>query len=175
MNFSVPNFVDYPKLYNVLDNLKMFHGVFSYIIEPYPLNGISLYIGIRGEYVVCRIADFKSNEIGQEDLNDDSSIVLLWSQSLKEVMKSARVPDALFYFSVGDNIQLVDVMLSANKFVGPGMLRDLFGKVVPIQNTIETIVIDQDEISEYKGKIIKPSRFRYLTEDGLIRPQYGIV
>lgn len=89
-------------------------------------------------------------------------------------MLSARIPDALFYFS-SSGCKLVDVMISANKFLGPGMLNDLFGNVVPIQDVITHVVLDDDNIKKYNNKFIKPSRFRYLTENGIIRPQYGII
>jgi len=175
MSFTIPDFVDYPELYNVSDNLKLFKGVFVYVIEPYPVKGYSLYIGFREDYSFFRIADFKSKEIGKDDLDQQSQTVLAWSALLKEVMKSARVTDALFYFSAGKDLRLVDVMMSANKFLGPGMLKDLFASVVPTQEVITHVVLDDEEISKYKGKIVKPSRFRYLTEEGLVRPQYGII
>lgn len=171
---SIPDFVDYPTYYNVLDNLDIFNKIYCYIIEPYDLSGIGLYVGFRGDHVIRRLSDFKSNEIDKIDIT--SGTILCWSDLLKEVMKSARVPDALFYFSVTNGSPiLVDVMISANKFIGPGMLNDLFGKIVPIQKTIEQSVLDKNDIIKYKSKIVKPSRFKYLTEEGLIRPQYGIV
>jgi len=173
---SIPDFVDYPEYYKVLDNLELFNNIYCYIIEPYVMDGIGLYIGFRDDYVIRRISDFKSNEIDGSKINEVSGTILYWSNLLKEVMKSARVPDALFYFSVTDNKPiLVDVMISANKFVGPGMLNDLFAKIVPIQTTIDKSILNKDDIIKYKGKIVKPSSFKYLTEKGLIRPQYGIV
>lgn len=173
-NVTVPDFVDYPDLYDVVDNIKLFNGVFVYVIENYVLSGYSLYVGFRDDYSICRVADFKSKEFST--LSDRVPEVLALSDKLKEVMIYARVADALFYFSDnGADLVLVDVMLSANKFVGPGMLRDLFGNVVKTQNVLETVVFEDDMATKYKGKIIKPSRFRYLSESGVIRPQYGII
>lgn len=174
-NVIIPDFVDYPELYDISSNIKLFSGVFVYVIDGYELVGYSLYIGFRENYSICRIADFKSNEF--TDLSGRVPEMLLLSDKLKEVMIYARVSDALFYFSNnnGNEPILVDVMLSANKFVGPGMLRDLFGNIVKTQGVVETVVFEEDMLAKHKGKIIKPSRFRYLSENGMIRPQYGII
>lgn len=174
---SVPDFVDYPEFYRVLDNVKLFSGVFCYVIEPYDFEGISLYVGFREEHTIFRVADFKSYDLAHDQSNPNTMLVMAWSQMIKEIMRSARIADGLFYFSVTDGKPvLVDMMVSANKFVGPGMLRDLFGNSgIPLQKVVDTVVLDEGEIQNRKGNIVKPSRFRYLTEGNLIRPQYGII
>lgn len=176
MKVSIPDIVDYPELYDIKSNFSMFNGVFSYVIERYELCGYSMYIGFRDQYSLCRISDFNSNEIGHDKLDDKSIEVLSLYDQLKEVMRYTRIADALFYFSDDDDeIRLVDVMISANKFLGPGMLNDLFGNVVNIQKVIDKIVIDENNISNLNSKILKPSKFKYLVDNSVVRPMYGIV
>jgi len=175
MSITIPDIVDYPKFYDVADNFQIFNKVFCYIINKYDFSGYAMYIGFRNKYSFCRLSDFKSNEIDHNDLNDKSLEILSLQDSFKDLMRHARISDALFYFSVGDNIKLVDVMLSINKFVGPGMLKDLFGNIIDTQDVVGTEIIDDSNVHKYKSKILKPSKFRYLVEGSSIRPSYGII
>jgi hypothetical protein len=92
------------------------------------------------------------------------------------LLKAANIPNSLLYFSrIGDKMHVVDAMISANKFVGPGMLRDLFGKIMPTQSVVSIDVMNDDNIKKYAGKFIKPSAFKYYLEDNNPRPLYGIL
>lgn len=173
---TIPDFVDYPDFYCVDDNKSLFNDVFCYFIEKYENTGYSLYLGFREDCFLCRMADFKSNDIAHSDMNEESLSILSYVETLKSIMLSAKIPDALFYFAKSDDgYVLVDVMLSANKFIGPGMLRDLFEKIVPTQKVIDIEIVNKESILKHKGNLIKPSRFRYLVEEGSIRPQYGMI
>jgi hypothetical protein len=86
-----------------------------------------------------------------------------------------KVIDACYYFSVKDQPMLVDVMIAANKFMGPGMLRDVYSSSFQTQEVIEVCTLDEDNLSKHNGKFVKPSRFRYLMAGDYPRPQYGIV
>jgi hypothetical protein len=62
---------------------------------------------------------------------------------------------------------LVDVQVSLNKMAGPGMLRDVFGKIYPTQEVLKIESLDDRAIEyiekgtgNYEGElIIKPSKF----------------
>ena len=86
-------------------------------------------------------------------------------------MKLIKIKQAQYFFS-GENYEdltLVDMQTSLNKFSGPGMLRDLFSKIGKTQEVLKVELIDERAIEAikvgngiYEGDIIiKPTRFRY--------------
>lgn len=173
---SVPDFIDYPKFFEIdADNPYMFKNMYCYVIEPYPFDGINLYIGFKNEYVVMRMSDFSSNEVSNVDDCFNKKILKI-SNNLIELMKLSRIAEASYYFSnTNDEPLLVDVMFSANKFASPGFLRDVFGKIVDTQMVLLIDVMSHEKINENKGKILKPSKFKYVMENSVFRPQYGII
>lgn len=173
---TIPDFVDYPEFYSVKDNHHFFDCIFGYVIEPYPNEGYNLFIGIRGEHILMRVADFESNSIDLNEADENLKKILEWSTAIIEMQATIKVIDASYYFACGkDGPVLVDVMLAANKFMGPGMLRDVYAKQFPTQNVIDICRLDSDNRGKYKGNLIKPSRFRYLDKDNRPTPQYGII
>jgi hypothetical protein len=102
-------------------------------------------------------------------------VVLKYVDKLANLMKSAKIREACYYFSDFNKPVLVDVMISANKFLGPGMVRDIYAKIIPTQEIIEVVMLSTDNFSKFNGKFIKPSRFKYVMEDKEFRPLYGIV
>ena len=83
-------------------------------------------------------------------------------------MQLIKIEQAQFYFAIEDELTLVDMQLSLNKFAGPGMIKDIFGKIMKTQEIIKTEIIDNRAIEfinkgtgSYEGNlVIKPSRFR---------------
>lgn len=167
--YEVPDIIDYPELYKVKDNLNIFNNVYCYFIKPYILKGISIYIGLRNDKLIIRSADFKSNITDPRELTKINYINL---PSIIEIIKTAKIFDACFYFS---NDILVDVMVSINKFMGPGMIRDIFGNIVKTQDIIEINTINDSTIKKYSGMYVKPSRFRHNIENNMVKPLYGII
>lgn len=176
MNVEIPEFVSYPGFINVSEERKLFDNLFVYIIEEYDFdNGYNLYIGFRDGNVLIRIADFQSNVIDIKEPNDDKvREILKISNFLTQVMHTIKINDASFYFSDTD-LLLVDVMISINKFLGPGMINDLFGKSLPIQKVIGKEIFNDKCYDEYKSKLVKPSRYRHIVLDNRPRPLYGVV
>lgn len=169
---TVPDLVDYPKFFKLSDQPELFRNMLCYIIEPYNMNGYSVYIGFREGHSFVRIGDFKSNNINPNNAEE----LVKYVDVLIELMKSIKVMDAIFYFSdTKKELVLVDMMLSANKFAGPGMLKDIFGKTFKTQNILEIEVLNDEIINKFKGNLVKPSRFRYLQNENIISPQYGIL
>jgi len=173
---QIPDFVDYPEFFVVNKNDHLFNELFCYIVEPYPFDGVNLYVGFREDCVIMRIADFKSNEIDHEQFSDFDKGVLELSNSVIDVMRHSRIIEASYYFAnCNGKPVLVDMMVSANKFVGPGMLRDLFGKTLDTQKVIDIKKLNNEEIDSNKGNLVKPSRFRCLMDGRMPRPQYGVI
>lgn len=175
-NVKIPEFIDYPKPIIVSQEKRLFDKLFVYIIKRYNYEeGYNLYIGFRKNNILIRIADFDSNVIDLKN-NEDQNVkeILKFTESLSRIMQLIRIQDASFYFEKNE-LKLIDVMISINKFVGPGMLIDLFGKILPIQKTIEIKMLDEEVINEYKGNIVKPSRYRHIIYNQIARPLYGIL
>lgn len=85
------------------------------------------------------------------------------------LMRLVKIDRAQYFFSVkADNIILQDVQTAPDKFVGPGLIRDVFSALVPVPEirkiepltagNIEAIIMNT---GSYEGDLmIKPSRFR---------------
>ena len=166
----VPEIIDYPELFEI--SCPMFSdGMLCYFIDPYPMDGVSVYIGIKDDYLIVRVGDWTSNNIDLSDVNDNLKSLI---GMLIEITKTIHVSDVVYYLSSDkDKYILVDMMISPNKFAGPGMLRDIFSKVIDTQVISGIDVLSPDSKSKYKGKIVKPSRFRTVDVDNIIRPLYG--
>ena len=158
------------------DDLNLVRGIFCYVIEAYKPFGISCLVQRSDGKVQVAIGDFDGKPI---NLAANSSEAILANSFAKqyvgllvEFTKLVNVGKVLYYFSISDDttMKLVDARVSINKFLGPGMLRDVFGKRIPTQETILIEVIDdvaRDKIEKGQGffardLIIKPIRYRFL-------------
>lgn len=170
-NVMVPSIIDYPGLLDVKSNKELYKDMLCYIIEDYSItDGYAVYIGIRDNNILVRISDFKSENIDpQNAIGIHKSIGIL-----SDITKSIGVSDVLYFLShTNNNYILVDAMLSANKYMGPGMLRDIFGNIMLTQDIVDITPFNDLLLSTYNNKIIKPSKFRYIENNNLIRPLYG--
>ncbi len=170
---QINDFIDYHKPYSVTEKLPLFNKLFCYIVENYEQSGIALYVGFREGSVYARFADWNSTEI---DMKADKRIepILHTLPTLVTLLKASGIKDICLYFS-GPDLILVDAMVAANKFMGPGMLRDVFGKTYKTQTVREIAICDDDKIKNSKGCILKPSRFRFVMENDVPVPLYGLV
>lgn len=106
----------------------------------------------------CVLLDIPKDEKAQQ--------LLRIIPSIYKIMRHIGLQQAQYYFS--NDLTLTDVRISANKFLGPGMLRDVFAKSVTTQDVIHITPLDDTAIQAmttgaypYNGDlIIKPSRFR---------------
>ena len=92
-----------------------------------------------------------------------------------EIMKAIGLQQAQFYISK-DN-RLVDMQIMLDQWAGPGMLRDLFVKLMPIPEYYgEPVVIDDEWIAaNKKPAILKTSKFKVVVEDKMTIPLYASV
>ena len=157
-------------------DIGLVRGVFCYIIKPYKLSGISCLIARSDGDVRITVGDFRGNAI---DLLAKSSIAVIANEFLKQYLailiqytKLVGVDKIIYYFSLRDDntLVLVDARLSINKFLGPGMLRDVFGKRLPTQEVKGIEVLSNQLFEQLQAGtgifrddvILKPSRFRFL-------------
>ena len=84
------------------------------------------------------------------------------------IMRYVRIPQAEYYFSDG---KLVDVRLSESKFIGPGMLKDIFNKMVPTQEILKIAQVTDTEIVGASA-ILKPSTYKVMEVEDKVAPLY---
>lgn len=147
----------------------------------------------RKDNVTVLCGDWKGNNI---DLVDDSAnrivqAALVFLQEdlplFMQVMQSIRLTQAQFFLSLNDEncLTLTDIQVSLNKLTGPGMVRDIFGRVYKTQEVIKVEPMDERALEyvakgtgSYEGDlIIKPSKFTTFSptaEDEII-PLYAEV
>jgi hypothetical protein len=123
----------YPVISSI-DATPELQGVYSYVIEPYN-PGYTYTIARDDGNVVIKFADWSGNILAASDVSEN---MLSHAHNMIETLQVIRVFQAQFY--VSDDGVLVDVKLSENKYLGPGMLRDIFSKISKVQGTV---VIDK--------------------------------
>jgi|3_EtaG_2_1085321.scaffolds.fasta_scaffold01350_11 hypothetical protein len=169
---QLPQVLKYPTLLPDLINVK---DIFSYILKHPGDDGLSVLIYRQpdNDQVIVICGDWHGIKL---DLVVSSPIVDLASdfvtkEAVKfyEMMRVMGVDQAQFFFAVDDEgLLLYDVQLSLNKFAGPGMVGDVFGKIFRTPQTLKTEIIDERALEyiqkgtgAYEGDLlIKPSRFR---------------
>jgi len=106
------------------------------------------------------------------DENKAQKVGAPYAVVLGALMEKARIPQAQFYFS-GD--KLVDIRTHLNKFVGPGMLRDLCGKVLPTQDIVDIQPLSKDVLAGInRCVILKHSSFKVIVRGNQMIPMYAI-
>lgn len=162
---------------------------FCYIIKHYGCDGLSVLVYRQPKddqfAVVC--GDWHGNSI---ELNKNSRLAVIANNYIKDdllkfvkLMNLIRLTQAQFFFAIDemDSLRLVDIQLAINKFSGPGMVKELFGKLVSTQEIIKVEIIDdrvyehlQTGTGSYAGDlIIKPSAYKCRhTDKGELIPFY---
>lgn len=177
--------ISYPKILN-LEEIPEIKGRFCYIIDYYPEDGISVLVERKNDEVYITIGDWDSNVIDLSDGSKNSDLGLKfiknYSSDVVSMMKSLNIYKLLFYLSVKDDeFTLVDLRASLDKFFGPGMIKDLFSKVIQTQNVIKVDQIDENLYSSLvdgKGKynkdlILKCSVFKTVIRGKELLPLYA--
>lgn len=161
---KLPKVLPYPKFFGIehLDNVK---NVLCYVIEDYGIKGMSILItrNPKEDKSILLLGDWDGNVVDPKVMPESyNSLVSTHMQNIITTMRLINIEQAQYFFD--DKSRLVDVQVGINKFLGPGMLRDIFGRMFDTQEISCIKVIDDDYISALKStgqhKIIKPSRFR---------------
>lgn len=180
-----PSLISLPKLINN-DTYSGLKGVFCYVLEHYGHDGISCLISRDGDKILLFVGDWEGNTIDldkQGPLNKLAyDFLRLHAEPLLEIVKIINLKNAIFYLSPKSDgkFVLVDVRTSLNKFIGPGMLNDVFGKIIetPKVLNIATLTTELYESivrgeGKYSGDIIlKPSKFRTIPIGSSHAPLY---
>jgi hypothetical protein len=180
---QLPSILQYPKFVDW--DVGSVRNIFSYIIKHYGNDGLSvlLYRQKKLGQVVVLFGDWRGNKI--DITGEDRLCKLAMDFTHKDLpafvktLELIRLEQAQFFFAVDDDgLILVDMQVSLNKMAGPGMIRDIFGKVYRTQEAIKIEIIDEraaeaiiDGKGSYSGDlIIKPTRFRLYHESQIDTP-----
>ncbi len=169
-----PTILPYPTIPK-LDDTAQLGGMFCYIVKHYGRSGLACLIANRDGKPIIQIGDWSGRiiDLGKSDDPLWPLVSILLDKHLAHivsVVEIARVQQAIIYLAAGGDppLMLVDVRLTLNKLAGPGMIDDIFGKAMPVQEVIDRRLLDNMTIAALRdghGKftgnvIIKPSRFR---------------
>jgi hypothetical protein len=168
---EIPTLLEYPEI-PLLSDVPELDGRLVYIIKGYPLEGHSVLMWrTPGGELAIRAGDFNGKIIDPRKLDEKIAGYLM---PLSELMITARIPQAQFYFS---GHTLVDIRKSLDNMTGPGMLKDLCSKIVPTQEIIDIKPLDDDlkeSLNQYDYVILKHSSFKVIVRGDVMLPMYGI-
>lgn len=177
---QLPAMLKYPKLPDV-DQCPQIRDQYCYIVEAYK-PGFAVLLKRTPPSVAIQVGDWAGKIIDISKKSDDSQAAITYINkhldNIIRLLQVIRLTQAQLFISGG---MLVDMQVAANKFAGPGMLRDLFSKITPVQRTIGIEVMNEDKLKAVKagngiykpGIILKPTRFRTI-DDG-VTPLYATV
>ena len=177
---NLPKILKYPKLLPFFSNNSVSPGdsvknVLCYVCRHYGHTGYTLliYRDSKTKQIVVMSGDWKGNIIdlteSTSSADDIKRLLDKHLESLVNLMRYIKIEQAQIYFAVnGEDFMLIDIQTAINKFVGPGMVRDLFSNVCTTPEVIKIEPIDDrviEAIREGSGNyhgdlVIKPSRFR---------------
>ena len=172
----LPPIFPYPTVHAFADCEAHLKGHLCYVIRHYGQQGISVMILREPDKdgVAVKCGDWHGRDLDIQDAKDPlvpAAVVFLQHDLplFLEVMQKINLPQAQFFLAVGEDgaLTLVDLQISTNKLAGPGMVRDIFGRIYKTQEVLKVEPMD-DRALEYINKgtgtydgdlIIKPSKF----------------
>ncbi len=173
----LPAILPYPAVHPFADCEAHHKGHLCYIIRHYGTEGISVLIlrEPKQDKVTILCGDWHGRSLDLAPDNPDrlAQAALVFVQSdvglFMEVMHRIKLLQAQFFLAIGPDGKLVltDIQVSLNKLAGPGMVRDIFGKIYQTQEVIKVEPMDERALEylqkgtgSYEGDlIIKPSKF----------------
>ena len=169
--FKLPQFQKYPKLIGV-EQCPEIIGLYCYIIQKYE-PGFSILIKRSDGSCAMQIGDWYGNQdISSGPIfNDAKKFIETDGINILGLMQAIELDQIQLFVSDGGKI--ADAQIAMDKFLGPGMLRDLFGTQVGVCETIEITHITDEKIEQTSDAIIKPTKFRTIMRDGNIIPLYA--
>jgi len=172
---KLPKLLKYPQIKDISERSDILNQ-YCYIIEPYEPGLSAVVKRVNGGIWVVP-GDWNGNETKPDDPSWPAVASLMQSERFEKIlesMKTISLDQAQFYFSKDG--KLVDVQLMENKWIGPGMLRDLFDPLCDIQEQIDIAVVNDAFIQKQsKPVFLKPSRFKWIAEGEEAIPLYASI
>lgn len=154
-----------------LRDLKYVNGLECTIIEKYQHIGVS--VTYQRSNKSFKFYDWNSSEIKLFEEAEYSKpikdIIDKYLTSLMIVVDGIGLEYAQFVFCTSP-LMLVDVIVTPNKYLSPGMIQDFFGKVVNTQKIIATSRIDLN--TKFSNVVIKPNVFKTHVVNNAFLPLY---
>jgi len=146
-------------------------GHLCYFLEPYEPTGFSIAYTLIDGVVGLKVLDDAGNDILIDDLNSQKRMAFDANVGkflgLCGILK-IKSCQAFFTFVDGNSI-LADVY-TPHKFIGPGMLNDIFSRAFTTPKVIKTAAYKEDGTET--NVVIKPSKFMTVMIDGNPTPLY---
>jgi len=166
----------YPSIKDISERLAI-KGQFCYVMKPYQ-PGLAAVVRYTAEGPCVVVGDWDGNVAvpNNKPLYAEATKLMNGKFSrVVEILKAIQLQQAQFFISK-DN-RLVDMQLTLNQWAGPGMLRDLFIKLMPIPEYYgEPVVIDDEWLAANKKPVfLKTSKFKTIVEDKVAKPLYASV
>jgi hypothetical protein len=172
----LPQVLPYPSFYPLTVALPHLRGRLVYLLRHYGTVGISvlIYREPSRDNVTVICGDWSGNSLDlvgvQPTVLTEACLKFIKDDlpTFLRMMQLTKLPQAQFFLAIREgSLLLVDVQVSLNKMAGPGMLRDVFGKIYPTQEVLKIESLDDRAIEyiekgtgNYEGElIIKPSKF----------------
>lgn len=182
---QLPKLLSCPSLLQLNSANLLMHRM-VYVIRHYGNVGISILITRRDDEIVVLCGDWNGNSI---DLSvENGKYVNICMDFLKsdlnlliKTMCLIKLKQAQYFFAINDDkLILVDIQISMNKLTSPGMLSDIFSKVIKTQEVIVIETLDDrslecitNGVGSYGGDLIlKPSKFSTCSTDSGDTPLY---
>lgn len=183
---DVPSLLSYPRVYPFEETPEIL-GQYVYPIRRYSLDGLAIVVNIEQNAVRAKIGDWdgRARHDGWLFEEQEQTFVQRHLSGISELMQAAAIPRALYYVSCGnDGLRLVDMRVSLDRMAGPGMLKDLFKTIMPVQESIsDPVIMDKETIARAEGRegifrsgaIFKPSAFKTILREGEMQPLYVLL
>jgi hypothetical protein len=180
---NVPAMLPHPE---PLSDTKLVSDMLCYVVKYYQNVGISCLISRNEGNIAVSMGDWNGQTIDLSNTKDSLSLIAIdflqhQAKRLMAISHAAGVNQAIYYFALDTGIPvLVDIRTSLNKFLGPGMVRDVFGKTFDTQQVLKIDVMSEQLLEQIKngvgsfsdGVILKPSRSRFMEVKEQIIPLY---
>lgn len=172
--FVLPSILPAPRFYQLAKTQFLIADRLLYAIKHYGNDGISVLVARDGaeKRIAVACGDWNGNKLDLKAKSRHSEAARQFIEKditkLINVMSCIKLEQAQYFLAFdGSELRLVDMQISLNKFAGPGMLRDIFGNVMPTQEVIKVEPFD-DRVRELivngtgsysDSLILKPSKF----------------
>lgn len=169
--------LSYPRVLKI-GEVPEIKGMFVYPIKAYRQDGISITFNNVDGDITLKFSDWDGRSISKS-VSDD--LISKYGQRLTALIIAARIPQAQLYLSDG---VLVDVRTHVDNFIGPGMINDVFSKIMPTQSILgKPFILDEEAVKNviqhkppFVGSIIlKTSLFKTIVRGKLLVPLYALV
>ncbi len=170
----VPRLLSYPKLLP-FETTPAINDVYCYVLEHYGTKGISVLVYRQPEMdqvtVLCGDWEGEAFDLTESTELTELSLGFLRDSSEKLInfMHTIKLQQAQYFFAITDaGLILADVQIAINKLVGPGMVDEVFGKILPTPKIRKIELLDARArealltgTGSYVGDLIlKPNKYQ---------------